>query len=123
MTFKDFAENVFLPHHVISPARTRELGYCIRGRLNPVCGHLALADISRERIRAWVAVEAPDANPRRYAAGRSTSPRTPRWRWTTSRQTPHWVSNRRRSRRAGSVSSTTTACRGASPTRGWLCDG
>lgn len=63
MTFKDFAENVFLPHHVVSPARTRELGYCIRGRLNPVFGHLALADISRERIRAWVATEAARRKP------------------------------------------------------------
>jgi integrase len=63
MTFKDFAENVFLPHHVVSPARTRELGYCIRGRLNPVFGHLPLAEISRERIRAWVAVEAGRRKP------------------------------------------------------------
>ena len=63
MTFKDFAENVFLPHHVVSPARTRELGYCIRGRLNPVFGDLALADISRERIRAWVATEAARRKP------------------------------------------------------------
>src|SRR4051794_9292912 len=63
MLFKDFAENVFLPHHVVSPARTRELGYCIRGRLNPVFGHLALADITRERIRTWVAIEAARHKP------------------------------------------------------------
>lgn len=63
MSFKDFAENIFLPHHVVSPARTRELGYCIRGRLNPIFGDLALADITRERIRAWVAIEAARHKP------------------------------------------------------------
>jgi integrase len=63
MLFRDFAENVFLPHHPSSPSRIRELGYCIRGRLNPVFGHLPLCEISRERIRAWVAAETPRHKP------------------------------------------------------------
>jgi integrase len=63
MTFRDFAENVFLPTHVVSVARTRELGYCIRGRLNPVFGNLQLREISRQLIRAWVAEVAPHYKP------------------------------------------------------------
>src|SRR4051794_33335727 len=63
MTFRDFAENVFLPTHVVSVSRTRELGYCIRGRLNPVFGHLQLRDISRQLVRAWVAEVAPHYRP------------------------------------------------------------
>lgn len=63
MLFRDFAENVFLAHHVASATRIRELGYCIRGRLNPVFGHLPLCEISRERIRTWIAVEAPKHKP------------------------------------------------------------
>jgi integrase len=63
MLFSDFAENVFLANHVASPARIRELGYCIRGRLNPVFGHLQLREVSRERIRAWIAAEAPKYRP------------------------------------------------------------
>jgi integrase len=63
MTFRDFAENVFLPTHVVSVSRTRELGYCIRGRLNPVFGDLQLREITRQRIRAWVAEIAPHYKP------------------------------------------------------------
>lgn len=63
MTFRDFAENVFLPTHVVSVARTRELGYCIRGRLNPVFGDLPLREINRQLIRAWVAEVSPHYAP------------------------------------------------------------
>ena len=63
MSFADFAENIFSPTHVVSPARTRELGYCIRGRLNPVFGHLQLREITRQRVRAWVAEVAPHYKP------------------------------------------------------------
>ncbi|HET6909689.1 MAG TPA: tyrosine-type recombinase/integrase, partial [Mycobacteriales bacterium] len=63
MLFADFAENIFLPSHVVSPARMRELGYCIRGRLNPVFGHLQLREITRQRVRAWVAEVAPHYKP------------------------------------------------------------
>jgi integrase len=63
MLFKNFAENVFLANHIASPARIRDLGYCIRGRLNPVFGHLPLCEITRERIRTWIAVETPKYKP------------------------------------------------------------
>ena len=63
MLFRDFAETVFLPTHVVSVARRRELGYCINGRLNPVFGDLQLREITRQRIRAWIAEVAPHHKP------------------------------------------------------------
>lgn len=63
MRFRDFAETVFLPTHMVSVARRRELGYCIRGRLNPVFGDLQLREITRQRIRAWIAEVASHYKP------------------------------------------------------------